>query len=130
MLSKEQWKKIKILCHNATQKNIVAQLIANDTGFTIENDTQEFLDKNHNAWVGIMSYKDEIGTWIGQAPSGKGFDFSELDSAIRYASGVHQVRLNDSYTAIVTKDGIQVGCQKFEWKVIEGPFGEKSYVMA
>jgi hypothetical protein len=76
-----------------------------------------------------LTYNDQCSVLFGEAKNGyewnqrpyKPKDFTPYHpltdwaiwSKIKYTNPDVEIKLNDSYTAIVTKDHVQVGCQKF-----------------
>lgn len=105
--------KAQINVKTKTQKDILAKLLK-AMGYSPY--TSETIDYSY--WqAGDLPDKQYQGT-SGAIDSGKLFQFNELDQFIDYISApqTFKIKLNDDYTAIITKDSplIEVGCQKFD----------------
>lgn len=116
---KNKYEKVSIKVSNQAEKLAAILFLANISGAEYENtatyrNTLEGIEIDKFPYV-IIDVDNSITGRVGPSEINIKFaDIGKLDEIIKKHKAPVEVKLNESYTAIVSKDTIKVGCQTFK----------------
>jgi hypothetical protein len=113
----KKYTKVSILVNNCAEKIAALYFLAEKVGVKIgEISISDALQgKLNGRWVSVSPYDGYITGYLHNLPDRIEIPFADMhriDDIIN--GGSVEVKLNDQYTATVTRDTIRVGCQTFK----------------
>lgn len=112
-----------VICKNITERSIAMHSCSRILNIKISEETitDEWSERDFERYPSIRVGNALISAYdSNQGCAGNGIvKFTELADFLSSLKKQIEIKLNDEYTAVVSKNFVQVGCQTFSWEKIE-----------